>query len=790
MIYKTNSGYGVNFNQLVQNGNFVNDSGWFSVEGTKSISNNEAILPPSSSASYPGIGRTIGTTISGHKYLVFLQFKGENKLALNCGGLNAQIVSGLDIANYNNVGYIFTSTASNTNFTFFVVNGRNSQYYKNVCLFDLTQMFGSGNEPTTVAEFREMYPDDYYDYTLSQWQWAKKGKITSYITPVIENGTTLLPIEHHIVGLAKNGIDRIEIEGNSYQNGTPTPTSPIPIQSFNGTGDTVKLVGAGGKELQLPNSITLNNQTISLELNKVGTYADKLIIDKASGKVELVRNTGKQNLGLLTWYKGYEVSGSKTYYSFLFYALMSNSSPNLPNTKYPVVAYANRGQDKSLSCEVASNVCIITDSDYDNTTALQTSLNNVFVYYALKSNYPTTTDITNATYQINGITYNVSDWLNFVDREIEIETDGLAQSNLSVDYEPTLIYNYAKRELPVGFVRLDYIESTGEQFIDTGYKITATTDITIRFINDDTGSLPTTPFGVVGDTNIGYVSTWAYWRIYDTVGYYPSGGHFTGNHEFKVIGNKLYVDGVDSGYTGGTPQNIYTYDLYLFGKNNNGTLANSKGCVIYYCKLYDNDTLVRNFIPCYRYSDGIEGLYDTVGKQFYTNQGTGRFIRGKEIDSGNLLDLSKFVRGCPSDTASATTTKRTFTENTWVLGLATNNLYWAGGGTYSCSINDQTIIYTVSGGHGVGLVKKLRPNTTYRLFGHITSTTSLGTVKIMYYEADGTFMDGVAASLVSDTDITFTTTSSDFGYSVILLTPPTATGGTITFSNISLHEVN
>lgn len=178
-----------------------------------------------------------------------------------------------------------------------------------------------------------------------------------------------------------------------------------------------------------------------------------------------------------------------------------------------------------------------------------------------------------------------------------------------------------------------------------------------------------------------------------------------------------------------------------------------------------------------------------VGKQFYTNQGTGRFLRGKEIDSGNLLDLSKFVQGYPSDTASATTTKRTFTENTWVLGLATNNLYWAGGGTYSCSINDQTIIYTVSGGHGVGLVKKLRPNTTYRLFGHITSTTSLGTVKIMYYAMDGTFLNGISTGLVSDTDITFTT-SSDFAYSVILLTPPPATGGTITFSNISLHEVN
>lgn len=35
-------------------------------------------------------------------------------------------------------------------------------------LFDLTQMFGAGNEPTTVAEFRAMFPDDYYQYNAGE----------------------------------------------------------------------------------------------------------------------------------------------------------------------------------------------------------------------------------------------------------------------------------------------------------------------------------------------------------------------------------------------------------------------------------------------------------------------------------------------------------------------------------------------------------------------------------------------------------------------------------------------
>lgn len=32
-------------------------------------------------------------------------------------------------------------------------------------LFDLTQMFGAGNEPTTVAEFEQMFPESYYAYS-------------------------------------------------------------------------------------------------------------------------------------------------------------------------------------------------------------------------------------------------------------------------------------------------------------------------------------------------------------------------------------------------------------------------------------------------------------------------------------------------------------------------------------------------------------------------------------------------------------------------------------------------
>lgn len=51
----------------------------------------------------------------------------------------------------------------------------------------------------------------------------------------------------------------------------------------------------------------------------------------------------------------------------------------------------------------------------------------------------------------------------------------------------------------------------------------------------------------------------------------------------------------------------------------------------YYCKLYNDGQLFCDFIPCYRKLDGEIGLYDLVENKFYTNQGTGEFLKGGNV---------------------------------------------------------------------------------------------------------------------------------------------------------------
>ena len=71
---------------------------------------------------------------------------------------------------------------------------------------------------------------------------------------------------------------------------------------------------------------------------------------------------------------------------------------------------------------------------------------------------------------------------------------------------------------------------------------------------------------------------------------------------------------------------VSTSNFKLFGLTSGQYVGN-----IYEAKIYGKNDLVRSFVPCYRKSDGEIGLYDTVNNVFYTNIGTGTFSKGENI---------------------------------------------------------------------------------------------------------------------------------------------------------------
>lgn len=80
--------------------------------------------------------------------------------------------------------------------------GKTVSYNGHIQLFDLTQMFGSGNEPSTPEEFEAMFPSDYYPYNAGELMSAPVNEVTYSDTKTQE---TSYPIPQAILNLPGYG---------------------------------------------------------------------------------------------------------------------------------------------------------------------------------------------------------------------------------------------------------------------------------------------------------------------------------------------------------------------------------------------------------------------------------------------------------------------------------------------------------------------------------------------------------------------------------------------------------
>ena len=187
--------------------------------------------------------------------------------------------------------------------------------------------------------------------------------------------------------------------------------------------------------------------------------------------------------------------------------------------------------------------------------------------------------------------------------------------------------------LPSGYTELQYIESTGTQWIDTG--ITPTQDYTLYTKVSFLGSSGTNVLGTRNSSNdttnrfgiISFGSSALFGAFYGT-------NSVTGKavdqtpHEFSIGPDGFTMDEE----TVSVQQTNFScsYPIILFGFNNgaNGIVGAEEK--VYSCKIYSDGQLVRDFIPCIN-PDGIIGLYDKENAIFYQNSGNGNFLKGPEL---------------------------------------------------------------------------------------------------------------------------------------------------------------
>lgn len=105
-------------------------------------------------------------------------------------------------------------------------------------------------------------------------------------------------------------------------------------------------------------------------------------------------------------------------------------------------------------------------------------------------------------------------------------------------------------------------------------------------------------------------------------------------HAIKIANGTLYVDGISKGKAEGHQDNFtIAYPCYLGTVNPaNSTPSNSSVSKFFLYKVWNTTpAITRYFIPAKRVSDSVLGMYDVIGKAFYTNAGTGTFTSGGDL---------------------------------------------------------------------------------------------------------------------------------------------------------------
>ena len=198
-------------------------------------------------------------------------------------------------------------------------------------------------------------------------------------------------------------------------------------------------------------------------------------------------------------------------------------------------------------------------------------------------------------------------------------------------------------QLPTEYQEVEYIESSGTQYIDTGVVATSGFEIDIKInIDTVTGSMapilyahePSEPYkrNFIAYTSSKKMEIDAGDKITQT------SVTLTGDDVIKAsnVEDDFYLNVNGTNYTPTVTtaaSNLEYSGRTMHLLHGNGYDVGYTSGKVYYCKITVDGTLVRSFVPCYRKSDNIVGLYDLVNGVFYTNAGTGNFAKGKNSNA-------------------------------------------------------------------------------------------------------------------------------------------------------------
>ena len=194
-------------------------------------------------------------------------------------------------------------------------------------------------------------------------------------------------------------------------------------------------------------------------------------------------------------------------------------------------------------------------------------------------------------------------------------------------------------------IEVEYLESTGTQYIDTGYIPNANTQLYIEFsISKFHTNMAnaTDPFGV--RVNWKQQQYALFCPVNRTNSEYFCYGNLSPSYTQQINLNQKYVCNVNKNvwtltsnsttiasntFDTSEANNLPNLHLWLFNLNNNNTVSDGDDKLkIYKCTIKENDVLIHDFIPVRVGNTGY--MYDKVSRALFGNCGTGDFVLGPD----------------------------------------------------------------------------------------------------------------------------------------------------------------
>ena len=205
--------------------------------------------------------------------------------------------------------------------------------------------------------------------------------------------------------------------------------------------------------------------------------------------------------------------------------------------------------------------------------------------------------------------------------------------------------------MPIGYTQLEYIQSTGTQYINTETFVNGRMRFEADFAFDDASTVQQRVFGVQDDDNK-YLTLTSYingkqqhaWACKNGTGQWTSTSVAAStSRRYLVIdggAGTVAMTNVASGareyyatpFSGVAHSNKSRHPMVIFATIlQAGTISNYGKLKLYSVKISESGVPVANFVPCRRESDGTVGVYDRVNCRFLGNSGTGSFTAGPAI---------------------------------------------------------------------------------------------------------------------------------------------------------------